>query len=169
MNYEIIIATTKDGIIGRPDGSLPFKQREDMLNFKRVTTGHTVVMGWNTYKSLGYKLLPNRTNIIMSRSRKCVDTISSFYALEQLKLPGKVFIIGGASIYNQAFKELNITKIHHTIVDVEYPEADDSWARVNAPELLTQVKESRKGLADKFNQYDYEIRVCDLVGILSND
>ena len=147
MNYELIVATTKDGWIGTSDGSLPFKQRADMLNFKKLTTGNTVVMGSNTFRSLGCKPLPNRINVVMGR-----DYTTGFNPLE-----GRVFIIGGEIIYKYALENLNITRIHHTIVDVEFPEATKDWARFDLPEGWV-VETEIAGKADDKNQYDYVMR-----------
>ena len=68
---------------------------EDLKHFKAVTTGHTVIMGHRTFESLG-KPLPNRTNIVLSRSQ---NGLSLELALASLEDESEVFIIGGAQIY----------------------------------------------------------------------
>jgi dihydrofolate reductase len=61
----LIAAMTPDGIIAE-EGKIPWHVRADMLRFKRLTTGHAIVMGRKTYESIG-KPLPNRRNIVVSR------------------------------------------------------------------------------------------------------
>jgi dihydrofolate reductase len=65
---SLIVLASKCGGIAKPDGSLPFKNSIDMLNFTKKTTGNVVVMGRKTWQSLPNKFrpLPNRTNIIIS-------------------------------------------------------------------------------------------------------
>lgn len=64
-----IVAMTTDFVVGK-GGALPWRIKEEMQHFVRETKGKTVVMGWNTWKSIGYKPLPGRVNIVInSRSR----------------------------------------------------------------------------------------------------
>jgi len=98
-------------------GKLLYHIKEDMAMFKKLTTGHTVIMGMNTYKSLPHGALPNRRNIVISRS---VDNLpdaevfnNPFDALKTVN--GKVFIIGGESIYKIFYcvaDELYMTEVH---------------------------------------------------------
>ena len=99
-----IVAISKNFAIGK-DGKLPWHYSADLKFFKRTTNGNAVVMGWNTWESIG-RPLPNRTNIVLSRSgqikdqpgikvfRDAMDVIS--FAEE---FAGDVFIIGGAKTY----------------------------------------------------------------------
>ncbi len=107
---SIIAAFTKNRVVGK-DGALPWHLPEDMKLFKELTSGKTVIMGRKTYDSLPakFKPLPNRHNIVVSRSLEStsiagVDVCPSVEAaLEKAKSYGKeIFIIGGASIYQQA-------------------------------------------------------------------
>ena len=66
MTISIIVAMAENRAIGR-NGDLIWHNSRDLKQFKRITTGHTVVMGFKTYLSLpGQKALPNRRNIILS-------------------------------------------------------------------------------------------------------
>ena len=58
----------EDRVIGR-DGTLPWHYSQDLKRFKRLTTGSTIIMGRNTYESIGSKPLPNRDNRVVTRSR----------------------------------------------------------------------------------------------------
>jgi dihydrofolate reductase len=77
---------TPAGVIGK-DGKIPWHVSEDMKRFKRLTTGHAIVMGRKTYESIG-KPLPNRTNIIVTRTPHEYLT----------KAPGDLEKLGGAYI-----------------------------------------------------------------------
>src|SRR3989338_8906137 len=97
----IIVAMTKNRTIGK-NNQIPWHLSEDLKNFKRLTTGNTVIMGRKTFDSIG-KPLPNRENIVISRQSypetmgvKFVQSVDQ--ALAQAS-KGKIFIIGGASIY----------------------------------------------------------------------
>jgi len=100
----LIAAMTKKRVIGK-DGKLPWHIPDDLKNFKRVTEGKTVVMGMNTFRSIG-RTLPNRNNIILSRKIEKVDGAdvcnSVEEALNKARSYGKeIIIIGGAVIYEQ--------------------------------------------------------------------
>ena len=89
-------------VIGRA-GALPWKLPEDLAFFKRVTTGHPVVMGRKTFESIG-RALPQRRNIVLTREPAwCAPGVEVIHQPEDLaKLPGlepQVFIIGGAEIF----------------------------------------------------------------------
>ena len=101
----IIAALTKNHIIGN-ENRLIWNIPDDMKNFKKITSGNVVIMGRKTYDSIG-KPLPNRHNIVISRSQKNipgVDVCNTLAdAIEKGKSYGKeIFIIGGASVYEQA-------------------------------------------------------------------
>ena len=108
---------------------------DDLKNFKRITNWHTVVMGKNTFFSLPNWALPNRTNIVLSRSsnnfENCIHckSIEECLNLGELKGKDEVFIIWWASIYKAFFDlvdKLYITRIHHTFpnADVFFPKIE---------------------------------------------
>ena len=105
LNMIILVAMTDDRIIGR-QGELPWDIPEDLALFRRLTVGHTLVMGRKTFESIG-RPLPQRTNIVISRSMPpmegvivCPDFSS---AVERAcQGGGKVYFIGGREIYRQA-------------------------------------------------------------------
>ena len=114
---------------------------DDLKNFKRVTGGHTVVMGHKTWESLSVKPLPNRKNIILTRQSNAtfaggIASMSVTDVLEACSEDEKVFIIGGAEIYKQFIgiaDRLMITHIQHRFIsDVYFPVIeDDKWIKVN--------------------------------------
>ena len=68
MQISIIAAVSENNVIGA-NGKLPFKQKDDLLRFKFLTTNNVVIMGRKTFDSIG-KPLPNRTNIVVSHNAK---------------------------------------------------------------------------------------------------
>ena len=87
-------------IIGK-NGALPWHLPEDLKFFRKTTTGHSILMGRKTWESLG-RPLPNRRNLILSRTLPAqpgAEVLRSPADLDALGLPGPVYIIGGAEIY----------------------------------------------------------------------
>lgn len=99
MKLAIIVAVARNRVIGK-EGKLPWHISEDLKRFKRLTTGHTVLMGRKTYESIG-RPLPNRRNVVISSVPQAgVETYRSVpEALEALKDQEKVFVIGGGQLY----------------------------------------------------------------------
>ena len=122
-----IVAISKNYAIGK-DGKLPWHYSADLKFFKETTVGNAIVMGANTWRSIG-KPLPNRLNIVLSRSGN-VDTPGDVMKLESMDevvtlgqyLNRDVFIIGGAKTYAE-FGEV-IDKWIVTEVPLSVPEAD---------------------------------------------
>ncbi|HKP67766.1 MAG TPA: dihydrofolate reductase [Pyrinomonadaceae bacterium] len=122
-----IVAISKNFAIGK-DGKLPWHYPADLKFFKNTTTGNAIVMGWNTWESIG-KPLPNRTNIVLSRSRQ-IDDQPDVKLVRDVKdvisfadsFAGDVFIIGGAKTF-EAFTDL-IEKWYVTEVPVKIEDAD---------------------------------------------
>ena len=124
---SIIAAVARsDRAIGR-DNALLWDIPEDMRYFRSLTTGHTIIMGKNTYRSIGHAL-PKRTNIVLSTDETlsldgCIIVHSVAEALQRAgeKEPEEIFIIGGAGIYKQflPFAE----RLYLTLVEGKY-EAD---------------------------------------------
>ncbi len=127
MTPEIIIiaAVAADGGIGR-EGQLLYRLRPDMQRFRRLTTGHTMIMGRRTFESLP-GLLQERRHIVLSRNAayrpEGAETAASLEeAMEMCRGEEEVFIIGGAAVYAAAMplaSRLEITRI-----DARDPQAD---------------------------------------------
>ncbi len=99
-----IVAIAKNFSIGK-DGKLPWHYSADLKHFKQTTTGHAIVMGSNTWRSL-HKPLPNRLNIVLSRSAQ-IDAAENLIFLRSKEetvnlskfLKCDLFVIGGAKTY----------------------------------------------------------------------
>ena len=101
---SLIVAVSQNGVIGK-DGKMPWHFPEDLRYFKQRTTGHTLILGGNTCRSLG-KPLPNRQNIMVTRA-ECLpgfypaDCINAALQLAYQTDPDPI-IAGGSQIYAQS-------------------------------------------------------------------
>ena len=124
----IIVATDAGRGIGI-NNTLPWRLAEDMAHFKRLTTGHPVIMGRKTFESIG-RALPNRRNIVITRNGdwRCegVEAVSSLPHAIELVGQELAFIIGGAQIYAEAIDcadAVIVTEIAKTFAcDAFFPE-----------------------------------------------
>ncbi len=120
MHLSIIVAIAQNNAIGYQNKLIYFI-KEDLKRFKQLTTGHTIIMGRRTFESLPKGALPNRRNIVLSRSEKSFlgcDVYSSLQeALASCHNDEHVYIIGGVSVYKEALtiaNELCLTEIEAT-------------------------------------------------------
>ena len=137
---SIIVAVAQNNVIGR-DNQLIWHITEDLQYFKKVTSGHAVIMGRKTFESIG-RPLPKRTNIIITQNRDftadgCIVVHSLKESLEKAKETGEteVFIIGGGSIYKEALPftdKVYLTRIHKDYEgDTYFPELKPSeWQEI---------------------------------------
>ena len=151
----IIAAIANNNALGK-DNDLIWHLPADLKRFKKITSGHHILMGRNTYESIG-KPLPNRTTVIITRNpeykaKGCIVVDSIEKAIEVAKDDAQVFIIGGAQIYSQTIAsnlvdQLDITKVHHEFeADVYFPEIDSEiWSQISREDFD----------ADEKNIYNY--------------
>ena len=148
----IIAAIDKNRVIGKGN-TIPWHLPADFAHFKETTAGHPVIMGLNTYKSIG-RPLPQRTNIVLSKDDEEIEGCLMAHSLEEAFDLAKensenIFVIGGASVYEQTLPfadTLNLTLIDAEVDgDIFFPEFNhDEWKEVS--------REERK--ADEKNIYD---------------
>lgn len=129
---EIITAMTNNYVIGK-DGDMPWHLPADLAHFKKLTSGHVIVMGRRTWESIGCPL-PNRLNVVLTRQTdydaKGAVVVHSLG--EAIKVGGeqRIFVIGGGELYAQALQEatsLHVTRIDATIDgDTCFPVFDES-------------------------------------------
>ncbi len=128
----IIVAVDKNNAIGFKN-DLPWGRglKDDLANFKRVTTGGTVIMGRKTFESIGSRPLPNRENIVVSRNPTGIKGVLSALSLEAAYAIARneIFVIGGGQIYEQAIDDMDRLIVTH--VDAEFPEATVYFPHVN--------------------------------------
>jgi len=132
---SIIAAVAKNRAIGYQN-KLIYWLPNDLKRFKALTTGHTIIMGRNTFLSLPKGALPNRRNIVLSRSQKAFENCDVYASLEEALqhcTPDEdIYIIGGASVYRQALKiadRLCLTEIDDTPAEADtfFPPYEDDW------------------------------------------
>ena|SRR5687768_1277295 len=127
-----IVAIAKNLAIGK-GGKLPWHYPADLKFFKQTTTGNTIVMGWNTWKSIGNPL-PNRLNVVLSRSGTIVDQAGVKLVRDKGdvlefadKIDGDIFIIGGSQTFETFADE--IEKWYVTEVPIDVKDADTFMPR----------------------------------------
>ena len=156
MTLSIIVAVASDGAIGRANDLL-WHLPADLKRFKELTTGHTILMGRKTFESLPRGPLPNRRNIIISRSlpaqpgAEVYPTIQQ--ALEACASDEEVFIIGGGEIYRQLLP--NTERIYLTRVQASFPDAEVFFPELDPTEWIKEAREVYP--RDERNEYDTEL------------
>lgn len=141
---NLICAVAEDGAIGYQNRLL-FRLSDDLKRFKKLTTGHTVLMGRRTFDSLPKGALPNRRNLVLSRNSEfAAPNVEVFpnlkKAIDSCPRDEEIFIIGGAMLYRQAVlivDRMYLTEIHASPqeADVFFPMVDFSeWTEVSREE-----------------------------------
>lgn len=131
MRLSAIVAMAANRVIGA-NNQLPWRLPADLARFKRLTLGHTLLLGRKTYESIG-RPLPGRTFVVVTRQRdyappgvKVAHTVDEALALAQGD--DEVFVAGGAEIYAQTMDRLNrlyLTRIERDFPgDTYFPEVD---------------------------------------------
>jgi len=181
--YNLIACVNKHGLIGQ-ENDLYSSSGRDLHYFSQVTKGHSlpkqnvVVMGYNTWISLPHKPLKGRYNIILTKdSYKRVSDAHCMNSFEQVfsfiednqEIFGEVFIIGGASIYEQCLLKYpdQLNKMYVTEIDDEWQGNDDSkyfhygsmLSRMSISRERTELTDTR--IYDP-NNNKYIIKSCNL-------
>lgn len=153
---NIIAAIGRRGELGR-DGDLIWHISEDLKRFKRLTTGHTVIMGRRTWESLPKGALPNRHNIVVTTnpnfSAPGAETAGSIAdAVRMAAEDNELFIIGGGSVYEQAINaadRLYLTQIEGEADDADtfFPAVDPSMWEI---EEMEEPGRSKEGITYRF-------------------
>jgi len=160
-NIAIIVAIAQNFAIGK-NNDLLFHLPNDLKRFKKITSGHAVIMGKRTLFSLPNGPLPNRRNIVISdvpgeTFEGCETVYSIDQAVEAVQNEQEAFVIGGGMIYRQFYPlagKLYLTMAHRDFeADTFFPEINfDEWRVVNCEDLF-----------DEKNNFDYSY--IDLVRI----
>jgi dihydrofolate reductase len=152
MRLAIIAAVARNRVIGVA-GAMPWHIPDDLRRFKRLTIGHTVLMGRKTYASIG-KPLPGRRNVVVGSVTydgvECCPTIKA--ALAATAGDELVFVIGGGMLYEQLLPQADI--LHLTLVD-QSPVGDTMfppYEHLIGPVFRLAHREDHQG----FHFLDYE-------------
>lgn len=150
---SIIVAIAENNAIGF-ENKLIYWLHNDLKRFKALTTGNTIIMGRRTFESLPKGALPNRRNIVLSHHGKAEDFPNAdlYPSLNEAlaTCEGDVFIIGGASVYNEAMPiadRLCLTYIYDTPeqADTFFPEINkDEWKEVMREEHDIDEKHNQR-------------------------
>lgn len=123
MQLSLIAAVARNGVIGR-DGALPWRLPADLARFKRLTSGHTIVMGRKTWESIG-RPLPKRTNVILSSRLEApsgtwvVPSLEDAIARARAAGETNLFVIGGARVYAEALPAADVLELTRVDAEVE--------------------------------------------------
>jgi len=157
QNVALIVAASENDVIGA-DGELPWHLSADLRRFRKLTTGHHIIMGRKTFESIG-RLLPERTTVIVTRNpdyyfagARIASNIRA--ALQMARDDNQPFITGGAGIYRAALDyvhTIHLTRVHARIDgDAFLPEINwEQW----------KLQDSVRHQADHQNEYDYSFEV----------
>jgi dihydrofolate reductase len=158
MIISLIVAADEKNGIGK-NNQLLCHLSADLKYFKQITTGHHIVLGRKTYESIG-KPLPNRTNIVISRSDNLIEgcvvkpTIEEAISFAKQNKEHELFITGGGTVYEMTMHladKIYLTKIHHSF------DADTFFRHFDKQDWLETKNEFHK--ADEKNQYDFSFIV----------
>lgn len=150
----LILVMDNDCAIGK-DGGLLCRLPEDMKNFRATTLGATVIMGRKTYESFPTRPLPERENLVLSRSVKELEGARVFADVDSLlkyvgTVKNKVFVIGGGEVYRQLAPycdEALVTRLYENMggdVFFEDIEHDPEWTFAEASFVIeTRCKNIR--------------------------
>ena len=158
---SIIVAIAENNAIGN-NNELLWHIPDDLKRFKKLTSGHQVLMGKRTWESLPIKPLPNRENIVLTDIpgeiiEGCTMAYSIEDALSKMKDNEECFIMGGGIIYRQFLNKadkLYITHIHKSFeADIFFPEINyNDW------ELIEEEKHHSEGNLDFSFTYSIYVR-----------
>jgi dihydrofolate reductase len=153
---SLIVAMAKNRVIGH-ENKMPWHLPAELAYFKRITTGHPIIMGRKTFESIG-RPLPGRRNIVVSRNTNFhaqgVEVSTSLESALALCAKDNPFVIGGASLYAEALtlaQQLYITEINADLVgDTFFPPISDSLWKEESREARSR---------DEKNIYDLQFVV----------
>ena len=156
-----LVAISNNNVIG-VDNNLPWNLKSDLAHFKEYTLHKSIIMGRKTYESIG-RPLPNRTNVVISRTLKDIPGAYVFSDLESAiefvenknkedNIDNEIVIIGGGYLFREtieSFNKLVVTRVDCEIDgDIFYPDIDlSSWELVS----------SNAFNKDDENDFDYKI------------
>ena len=157
--FSIIVAIGKNREIGKKN-KLLWHIPEDLKNFKKITTGKTVIMGRKTFESIG-RPLPNRKNIVLSKNgdkglikekgieiyQNLEDLISHYKNSQE-----EIFIIGGEQIYKEFLQKEQVSRLYIRYIAFSDSEADASFPEIDYENW--KITEEKKYYNWKFCMYE---------------
>lgn len=154
MKINIIVAIAKNNAIGF-ENKLLYWLPNDLKRFKALTTGHTIIMGRKTFESFPKGALPNRRNVVLTRQDIAFPGAERYgslkEALDSCKGEEEVYIIGGASVYQEALPLAD--KLCITLIEDTPKEADAFFPVINLNEWKETSRDART--TDEKHLYPY--------------
>lgn len=161
MVVSAIVATAKNNVIGK-DNQIPWYLPADLSYFKKTTLGHCIIMGRNSFRSIG-RPLPKRVNIVITRDPFfTADGVLIAHSLEEalgMAFDGgeeEAFIIGGGEIYRESADLWD--RVYLTEVDVDV-EGDVFFPALDPAEWTEIWREAH--LPDAKNEWSYVFRILE--------
>lgn len=161
MRIALIAAMGKSNVIGYHN-RLPWHLSADLKYFKQVTLGKPIIMGRNTFESIG-KILPGRQNIVVTKNKNyqissLLPDNTSLTIVHSLKdalnavngAPDEAMIIGGATLFNEALPLANV--LYLTFIHAEFP-GDTFFPPIDSKQWQEVWREDHA--ADSLNPYSY--------------
>lgn len=161
-SIKLIAAVSLNNAIGIRN-ELPWIIKEDLKHFRELTENNTIIMGWNTWQSIGEKPLANRVNVVLSHNMRIMprgvihisNPLQLFYPEILKNLEGQLFVIGGAQVYQQFIPmatDLYITKVYlevpNTAETVYFPKFGKEWVEFGNISNFTE-----EGIKYEFKHY----------------
>lgn len=148
MSIKIIVATDEQGAIGN-NNKLLVDNKEEMLHFKNVTEGNIVIMGNNTFKSLGSLPLKNRMNIVIATEYQRLSVVYRFVdnlifvkdireaisiaktlSVRKATLNKEIYVIGGQQVYQAALDTGLVTEIIQSVFNLKVAKFDKKFPTI---------------------------------------
>lgn len=151
----MVVAYDKNRGIGAENDLLWMRDLpDDLKHFRKMTTGKSIIMGRKTFESIGSKPLPNRQNIVLSRTPTGVDkvitagSLAAAYAMAQYP----IVVIGGESVFREALPDVGT--LYATEVDASFPQATVFFPEIDMNEWREVSRERHE--ADEKNKYAFD-------------
>lgn len=162
MRVSTIVGMGNNNEIGKGN-DIPWYLPADLKYFKKITSGHPIIMGRKCFESIG-RPLPNRTNIIVSRNPEfyiegciLVHSIDAALSVAEDKGAEEAFIIGGGEIYRRGLPLSS--RLYLTNIDVTVDDADIFFPKINFDDWKVISEEIHQ--KDAKNPYDYTFKVLE--------
>ncbi|MFC0469643.1 dihydrofolate reductase [Halalkalibacter kiskunsagensis] len=154
---SFVVAMDRNRLIGK-ENQLPWHLPADLAYFKKVTTGHTIVMGRKTYESIG-RPLPKRKNVVLTRSKDyeaegCEVVHDIFEVLQMAKQEDECFVIGGTEVFKLFWDYVD--RLYVTYIDENF-DGDTFFPEIEAQNW--NIVSVEKGMMDEKNRYPHEFRI----------
>ena len=150
----IVAAVARNGVIGSDNG-LPWRLKADLQHFRTLTMGHPILMGRNTWTSLG-RPLPGRRNMVVTRDPAfTADGAEVFHdpqaAIAAAAGASTLFVIGGAQLYNTLLRQADRMVLTEVWADVD---GDAHFPMLDRSQFIELRRDART--ADTDNEYDFD-------------